>query len=127
LIAVTDYPAEYAATPEGWGVALAPMRDVPPDWLLGQIGALREHCDPVIVFPHWGPNMTTHPARWQQRAAAELHSTGADLVAGHSVHLFHGVGRNGAPTLFDHGDALDNYMAHPDLGNDLGVLAIWRP
>jgi poly-gamma-glutamate synthesis protein (capsule biosynthesis protein) len=127
LIAVTDHPVEYAAAPERWGVALAQMRAGPPRWLLEQIAAARSRCDLVIAFPHWGPNMTTRPARWQQRAAAELHAAGADLVAGHSAHVFHGVGWNGAPTLFDLGDVLDDYMVHPDLRNDLGVLAIWRP
>jgi poly-gamma-glutamate capsule biosynthesis protein CapA/YwtB (metallophosphatase superfamily) len=127
LIAVTDHPVEYAAA-EHWGVALARMRDGPPEWLLGQITALRERCDLVIAFPHWGPNMTTRPSRWQRRAAAELHAAGADLVAGHSAHLFHGVGWNdGGPTLFDLGDVLDDYMVDPELRNNLGVLAIWRP
>lgn len=128
LIAVTDHPVEYAAAPERWGVAFARMRDGPPEWLLAQIGALREDCDLVIAFPHWGPNMTTRPSRWQRRAAAALHAAGADLVAGHSAHLFHGVGWNdGGPTLFDLGDVLDDYMVDPELRNNLGVLAIWRP
>ena len=74
LIAVTDHPVEYAAAPERWGVAFARMRDGPPEWLLAQVGALREDCDLVIAFAHWGPNMTTRPSRWQRRAAAALHA-----------------------------------------------------
>jgi poly-gamma-glutamate capsule biosynthesis protein CapA/YwtB (metallophosphatase superfamily) len=127
LIAVTDHPAEYAAAPERWGVALAIMRDEPPSWLLRQIAAVRERCDLVIAFPHWGPNMAASPAHWQQRAAGGLHAAGADLVAGHSAHVFHGAGWNGGPTLFDLGDVLDDYRVDPELRNDLGVLAIWRP
>ena len=127
LIAVSDHPVEYAAAPGRWGVALARMRDGPPEWLLEQIAALRERCDLVIAFPHWGPNMTTRPARWQQQAAGDLHAAGADLVAGHSAHVFHGVAWNGGPTLFDLGDVLDDYMVDPQLRNDLGVFAIWRP
>ena len=127
LTAATDHPVEYAAAPDRWGVALASMRDGPPSWLLDQIAAVREHCNLLIVFPHWGPNMAASPARWQQRAASSLHAAGADLVAGHSAHVFHGVGWNGGPTLFDLGDVLDDYMVHPELRNDLGVLAIWRP
>jgi poly-gamma-glutamate synthesis protein (capsule biosynthesis protein) len=127
LIAVSDHPVEYAAGPNRWGVALAAMRDGPPSWLLEQLAALRERCDVVIAFPHWGPNMASRPAKWQQRAAVELHAAGADLVAGHSAHVFHGVGWNGGPTLFDLGGALDDYMVDPELRNDLGVLAIWRP
>jgi poly-gamma-glutamate capsule biosynthesis protein CapA/YwtB (metallophosphatase superfamily) len=127
LIAITDHPAEYAAAPGRWGVSLAIMRQEPPSWLLEQIAAAREDCDLLIVFPHWGPNMATSPARWQQRAAARLCAAGADLVAGHSAHLFHGVGWNGGPVLFDLGDVLDDYMVDRRLRNDLGVLAIWRP
>jgi poly-gamma-glutamate synthesis protein (capsule biosynthesis protein) len=127
LVAVTDRPSEYAAGAERCGVALAVMRDEPPRWLLEQIAAVRARCDLVIAFPHWGPNMSASPALWQRRAASRLHAAGADLVAGHSAHAFHGVGWNGAPTLFDLGDALDDYMIHARLRNDLGVFAIWRP
>jgi poly-gamma-glutamate synthesis protein (capsule biosynthesis protein) len=55
-------------------------------------------------------------------------AAGATLVAGHSAHVFHGVGwADGAPLLFDLGDALDDYAIDPSLRNDLGVLALWRP
>src|SRR5579884_481365 len=127
LMAVTDHPAEYAAQDGRWGVALALMRDSPPRWLLDEIAAARARCDLVIAFPHWGPNMAASPARWQQQAASSLHEAGADLVAGHSAHVFHGVGWNESPTLFDLGDVLDDYMVDPQLRNDRGVLAIWRP
>jgi hypothetical protein len=126
-VAVTDHPVEYAASPERWGVAHAPMREGHPAWLTEQIAAAHERCDLVIVFPHWGPNMSARTARWQRRAATSLHAAGADLVAGHSAHVFHGVGWNGGPTLFDLGDVLDDYIMHPELRNDLGVFAIWRP
>lgn len=127
LVAVTDHPAEYAASAERWGVAHAAMRDGPPAWLLEQIASARERSDVLIVFPHWGPNMAAAPGRWQQRVAVSLHAAGADLVVGHSAHVFHGVGWNGGPTLFDLGDVLDDYMIDPELRNDLGILAIWRP
>ena len=55
-------------------------------------------------------------------------AAGATLVAGHSAHIFHGVGWEGDnPVLFDLGDALDDYAGEPRLRNDLGVLALWRP
>ena len=127
LMAVTDHPVEYAVASEHWGVALANMRDETPLWLLERVAAARERCDVLIVFPHWGPNMSARPARWQRRAASRLRAAGADLVAGHSAHVFHGVGWNGGPVLFDLGDVLDDYGVDPRLRNDLGVLAIWRP
>ena len=127
LVAVTDHPAEYAAGPGRWGVAYASMHDHAPRWLLERIGAARGSCDLVIAFPHWGPNMADRPSDWQLRAAADLHAAGADLVAGHSAHVFHGVGWDGGATLFDLGDVLDDYIVDPELRNDLGAFAIWRP
>jgi Bacterial capsule synthesis protein PGA_cap len=98
-----------------------------PAWLLELIEAAHARCDLVIAFPHWGPNMATRPSRRQKRIAPSLHAAGADLVAGHSAHVFHGVGWDGGPTLFDLGDVLDDYSVDPALRNDLGVFAIWRP
>lgn len=128
LICVSDHPQEYAATPEASGIAYADLRRGAPGWLLDETAALRERCDLVIAFPHWGPNMTATPPRWQRRAAAALQQAGANLVAGHSAHVFHGIewGERG-PVLSDLGDALDDYRVDPMLRNDLGVLAIWRP
>ncbi|MGZ4268789.1 MAG: CapA family protein [Solirubrobacteraceae bacterium] len=128
LVGVTDHPREYAATPAGWGVAHADLRHGLPWWLVRELAATRERCDLVIAFPHWGPNMTSRPAEWQRRAAAALQDAGADLVAGHSAHVFHGAGWTAAgPVLYDLGDVLDDYRVDPELRNDLGVLAIWRP
>ncbi len=127
LVAVTDHPTEYAAAPGQWGVAHAMLRGETPTWLLERIATTRERSDLVVVFPHWGPNMSTRPADWQQRAAANFGAAGADLVAGHSAHVFHGVGWNHGSVLFDLGDVLDDYVVDAELRNDLGVLAIWRP
>jgi poly-gamma-glutamate capsule biosynthesis protein CapA/YwtB (metallophosphatase superfamily) len=128
LVAVADHPQEYAAEDDGPGIAYADLARGMPDWLRAELGRLREECDLVIAFPHWGPNMNPHTAPWQARAAAEMVDAGATLVAGHSAHVFHGIGwQGGAPLLFDLGDALDDYAVDPRLRNDLGVLALWRP
>ena len=128
LVALSDHPREFAAGLESPGIAYGNLRRAIPDWLAGELARLARECDQVVAFPHWGPNMTTEPASWQRRAAAELQEAGADLVAGHSAHVFHGAGwgRRG-PLLYDLGDALDDYAVDTGLRNDLGVLAIWRP
>ncbi len=128
LICVSDHPEEYAAAPGAYGIAYSDLARGTPTWVLDELAALKERCDLVIAFPHWGPNMAATPARWQRRVAAELQGAGADLVAGHSAHVFHGIewGERG-PLLPDLGDALDDYRVDPVLRNDLGVLAIWRP
>lgn len=128
VVAATDHPPEYAATPSHWGVGYAALRNGPPQWLLHEIGAAHARGELVIAFPHWGPNMVVRAAEWQRRIAASLQDAGSDLIAGHSAHLFGGVHWTRAgPILYDLGDALDDYAVDLWLRNDLGVLAIWRP
>lgn len=128
VVAVADHPREYAAARGRWGIAFADLRQGVPAWLADELRRLRETCDVVIAFPHWGPNMTTEPAAWQRAVGRELQELGADLVAGHSSHCFHGVdwGPRG-PILSDLGGALDDYSVDPALRNDLGLLAVWQP
>ena len=128
LVAVSDHPREFAADPDSPGIAYANLRRGVPNWLADELARLDRECDHVVAFPHWGPNMTTQPAGWQRRAAEQLQEAGADLVAGHSAHVFHaaGWGRRG-PLVFDLGDALDDYAVDRRLRNDLGLIALWRP
>jgi poly-gamma-glutamate synthesis protein (capsule biosynthesis protein) len=128
LLAISDHPAEFAAARERPGIAHADLARGVPDWVGEELARLRASCALVIAFCHWGPNMTREPARWQRQAAAELQELGADLVAGHSAHVFHGVGwSERGPLLYDLGDALDDYAVDAERRNDLGVLALWRP
>jgi poly-gamma-glutamate capsule biosynthesis protein CapA/YwtB (metallophosphatase superfamily) len=128
LLAVTDHPVEYAATQDSPGVAMADLTTGLPDWIPAEIARLRDQADVVVAFPHWGPNMTTKPARWQRRCARALIDAGADLVAGHSAHVFHGIERiEDRFVLYDLGDALDDYVVDRRLRNDLGILTLWRP
>jgi poly-gamma-glutamate capsule biosynthesis protein CapA/YwtB (metallophosphatase superfamily) len=128
LLAVTDHPADYAAGAGSPGVAWADLRRGLPDWVASELERLRAGADLVVFFPHWGPNMTTSPDRWQIKRAREVIGAGADLVAGHSAHVFHGIERiDGRPVLYDLGDALDDYRIDRELRNDLGILALWSP
>ena len=128
LLAVSDHPSAYAAGADAPGIALADLSREPPSWIATELGRLRDQCDQLIAFPHWGPNMNPHTAKWQRKAAAGMVDAGATLVAGHSAHVFHGIGWDGsAPLLFDLGDALDDYAVDRRVRNDLGVLALWRP
>jgi poly-gamma-glutamate capsule biosynthesis protein CapA/YwtB (metallophosphatase superfamily) len=128
VVAVSDHPAEFAAGPHSPGIAYADLSRGVPDWVGDRLAAARAEQDLVIAFVHWGPNMTAAPSRSQRSVAAEFQEAGADLVAGHSAHVFHGVGwGDPGPRLFDLGDALDDYAVDPRLRNDLGVMALWRP
>ena len=128
VVAVSDHPEEFAAATGTPGIAYADLRRGIPAWLEAEITRARAECDLVMAFPHWGFNMTSEPAAWQREAARALQDAGADLVAGHSAHVFHGVGWAArGPLAFDLGDALDDYRVDAELRNDLAVMALWRP
>jgi poly-gamma-glutamate synthesis protein (capsule biosynthesis protein) len=118
LLSFTDHPAEYAAGP-GPGVAYADLHDGLPDWLEDALGGISVDAPPLLVSPHWGPNMTPRPLPYIRRAAAQLRASGAAMIAGHSAHVFHGVTDS---VLFDLGDFVDDYATDPVLRNDLGLL-----
>jgi Bacterial capsule synthesis protein PGA_cap len=127
LVAVSDHPPEFAAGPGRLGISYADLRKGVPAWLIDETRRLRQNCDLVLAFPHWGPNMTSRPAPWQRRVAAEMLRAGADLVAGHSAHVFHGIEQTEHGLVaYDLGGALDDYAVDPVLRNDLGLLALWH-
>lgn len=117
VVAVTDHPADYAAGPGRPGVAFADLQHGSATWLLDTISAL--DTDVVLVTPHWGPNMVTHPVPHVRVAATTFRVAGATLVAGHSAHVFHGVADS---VVYDLGDFIDDYATDPRLRNDLGLL-----
>jgi poly-gamma-glutamate capsule biosynthesis protein CapA/YwtB (metallophosphatase superfamily) len=121
IVAFADHPAEYAAAPDRPGIAFADLaKRKLPGWLAAALRAGDDaDVDPVLVCPHWGPNMTPAPTRQVRRAAEAVVGAGAALVAGHSAHVFHGVAGR---VLFDLGDFVDDYRVDPDLRNDLGLL-----
>jgi poly-gamma-glutamate synthesis protein (capsule biosynthesis protein) len=118
LLPFCDHPAAYAAGPARAGVAFADLDSRLPAWIrdFAQPG---EGADVVVATPHWGPNMVVEPIPRVRRAAAELLEAGATLIAGHSAHVFQGVGGR---AIFDLGDFLDDYAVDRQLRNDLGML-----
>jgi poly-gamma-glutamate synthesis protein (capsule biosynthesis protein) len=124
VLACSDHPPDYAATPNQPGVAWADLVHGTPTWLLDAVAAAAQvprsgSASGVLVSPHWGPNMVAEPLPYVRRAAQALCSNGATLVAGHSAHVFHGI--EGA-VLYDVGDFIDDYATDPVLRNDLGLM-----
>ena len=119
VLAVTDHPEQFAAGPGRPGVAFANLYREVPAWLTDAVRALRERTDVTLVSAHWGPNLIERPIPPVRRAADALLHAGADLVIGHSAHLFHAFTRD---VLYDLGDFIDDYAVHPVLRNDLGLI-----
>lgn len=117
VIGMTDHPADFAAGNDHPGVAYTDLRAGDTAWV---VDAIRDSdADLVLVTPHWGPNMVRRPVAHVRRAAAALVAAGADVVAGHSAHVFHGVE---ARVLYDLGDFVDDYAVDALLRNDLGLF-----
>jgi len=128
VLGLSDHPEEFAAGEGSPGIGYADLPRGLPEWAHQELARLRAEADLVLAFPHWGPNMTVRPDNGQRRLARELIEAGADAVAGHSAHVFHGVELlPGGPVVYDLGDALDDYAVDRELRNDLGILALWRP
>lgn len=119
VIGFSDHPAAFAAGPGRPGIALADLAGSGlPEWVLRAVGGAE---GPVLVTPHWGPNMTAEPIAAVRAAADALTAAGATVVAGHSAHVFHGVR---GPVLYDLGDFVDDYAVDGRLRNDLGLLVL---
>ncbi|HLU52595.1 MAG TPA: CapA family protein [Acidimicrobiia bacterium] len=116
VVAFADHPADFAAGHDTPGIAYVDLLRGVGDWIRG---AVSESPDPVLVTPHWGPNMTESPVPSVRRAARDLRDAGATLVAGHSAHVFHGVAER---IIYDMGDFVDDYAVDPILRNDLGLV-----
>jgi poly-gamma-glutamate capsule biosynthesis protein CapA/YwtB (metallophosphatase superfamily) len=119
VLGASDHEADTAAGPAQPGIALAELEGKVSPWLLA---AIEDHGhEPLLVTPHWGPNMNPDPLPRIRAAADALVAAGAALVAGHSAHLFHGVK---PPILYDLGDFIDDYAVDPGFRNDLGLLFV---
>jgi poly-gamma-glutamate capsule biosynthesis protein CapA/YwtB (metallophosphatase superfamily) len=128
VVALSDHPRQYRATEDAKGIAYADLSRGAPDWVRDELTRLRERADLLVAFPHWGPNMTVRPAPSQRSCAADFINAGADIVAGHSAHVFHGIERlERGLILYDLGGAVDDYAVDAELRNDIGLLALWRP
>jgi poly-gamma-glutamate capsule biosynthesis protein CapA/YwtB (metallophosphatase superfamily) len=119
ILGCGDHPAAFAATAGRPGIAYVDLHGERLGWLPTAISSLSSQVDIVLVTPHWGPNMTTTPVPYVRNAAAAIRGLGADVIAGHSAHVFHRVEPG---TLYDLGDFVDDYAVDPRLRNDLGLL-----
>jgi poly-gamma-glutamate synthesis protein (capsule biosynthesis protein) len=73
----------------------------------------------VVLALHWGPNMVTEPPDVFREFAGAVLDRGADVLYGHSAHVFQGVERlDGNLVLYDTGDFIDDYAVDAELRND---------
>jgi poly-gamma-glutamate capsule biosynthesis protein CapA/YwtB (metallophosphatase superfamily) len=127
VLAVTDNMPEWEARVDTPGVYYVSLQRTDPRFthLLNAIEEAREQHDLVIVSAHWGPNWGYAPPPDHVEAAHRFIDRGADVVFGHSPHVYRGVAlHRGKPILFSCGDYLDDYAVDDVERNDESF--IWR-
>ncbi len=124
LISLTDNTPEYAAGPDSPGTAHVEI-DVEDGETVDRAFESAHERDPdlVVASLHWGPNMVTEPPEAFEEFARWLVGQGADLIHGHSAHVFQGIELyEGSPICYDCGDFVDDYAVDPELRNDRSFL-----
>jgi len=121
VLAFTDDMPAWEAGVDLPGVCHVPLRWTDPRFarLLAAIEEARAHHDVVVVSAHWGPNWGRRPLSDHVEAAHRFIDRGADIVFGHSAHIFRGVELyRGKPILFSCGDYIDDYAVDDLERND---------
>lgn len=91
--------------------------------VIEDIQALQKDVDPLVISIHWGPNMREYPSSAFINFAHKMIDAGADIIHGHSAHIFQGIEVYGGKViLYDTGDFIDDYRVYPDVLNDHSFL-----
>ncbi|MCU1539535.1 MAG: capsular biosynthesis protein [Arthrobacter sp.] len=124
LIAFTDNEPGWEADQKP-GVYYVPVAapDRRTEELLDRVRRTRSRTGLLIVSAHWGANWGSAVPREHRTLAHALVEAGADVVYGHSPHVFRGVElyRN-RPILYSAGDFVDDYAVDPVERNDQSFI-----
>lgn len=125
VLAFTDNEPGWEASETSPGVYFVPAGDGGRRVtdLLEVVHRTRTGTDLLVVSAHWGPNWGAEPPGGHQGLARALIDAGADVVFGHSPHIFRGVGlyRN-RPIVYSAGDFVDDYAVDPVERNDQSFI-----
>ena len=62
-----------------------------PKILVDEIKKLREQCDYLVVYVHWGIERSERPEDYQRSLGKQYIDAGADVVIGSHPHVLQGV------------------------------------
>ncbi len=125
LLAFTDNEPEWEATADRPGVFYVPtdLSDPRAVKLLNKIRESRQAVDSLIVSAHWGSNWGYSPPREHVVFAHAMIEAGADIIFGHSCHVFRGIELfKGRPILYGAGDFVDDYAIDDIERNDQSFI-----
>jgi poly-gamma-glutamate capsule biosynthesis protein CapA/YwtB (metallophosphatase superfamily) len=121
LIAFSDNEPGWEATSERPGIFHVPTdpEDNRAKDLFERVRQTGNEVDILIASAHWGPNWGYRPRKNQISFGYRLIDAGADIVFGHSCHVFQGIELyQGRPILYSTGDFVDDYAVDEIDRND---------
>jgi poly-gamma-glutamate capsule biosynthesis protein CapA/YwtB (metallophosphatase superfamily) len=125
LLAFTDNEPDWEATSDRPGVFYVPtdLRDSRAAKLLDIIRESSGVVDLLIVSAHWGSNWGYRPPQEHVIFAQALIDAGADIIFGHSSHVFRGIEfYKGRPILYGAGNFVDDYAVDKIERNDQSFI-----
>lgn len=125
FVAFTDNQPEWEAAPGTPGVYYVPVttHGQRVDQLLALLRRTKARVQLLIVSAHWGGNWGSDAPPEHRALARQLVEAGADVVFGHSPHVFRGVEvYRGRPIIYSAGDFVDDYAVDPEERNDLSFI-----
>ena len=130
FIAFTDNEPEWESTERQPGVYHVPVDksdDERTRHLFEMIKETKKQADLLIVSAHWGGNWGYQPEPGHVPFARTLVDSGADIVFGHSCHVFRGIEiYHERPILYSTGDFVDDYAIDEIERNDESfIFVVW--
>lgn len=121
LLGFTDNEPGWRAGNNNPGTNYVVVGNIEP--ITTAIREIKSQCDLVIVSMHWGPNMREAPTQDFIDFAHAIIDNGADIIHGHSAHIFQGIEwYQGKLIMYDTGDFIDDYRVDPVYRNDRSFL-----
>lgn len=127
FLAFTDNEPGWEAGGKTPGVFYAPcdLADRRTQNLLDLVKMGRTQVDLMVVSAHWGPNWGYQPLPEHRELSHELIQAGADIVFGHSPHVFRGVEvYQGGVIMYSCGDFVDDYAVDEVEPNDQSFIFV---
>ena len=125
FIAFTDNEPDWESATEIPGVFYVPIdiHDNRAKRLFEIVRQTREKTDFLIVSTHWGPNWGYRPQPEHIPFGHTLIDAGADVVFGHSCHVFQGIEiYNDHLIIYSAGDFIDDYAVDETERNDQSFI-----
>lgn len=125
MIAFTDNEPDWEAKENSPGIFYVPIDLEEPRAknLFRLVKRTKKQVGVLVVSAHWGPNWGYEPPKEHIDFAHALIDAGADIIYGHSAHVFRGIEiYQGKPILYPTGNFIDDYAVDEIERNDQSLI-----